>query len=115
MVHYRLIIRGMKSGREAQVLSRNTMDFRYTIKQLQSSKRMYLMVDGMKMFAANENPYTLSVDKLIDWIRQSGGLKKTKYRRTSKEDGRLRTFDVTFGDNSKHTFSVFYSTLIAEV
>lgn len=112
---YRLIIRGMKSGREVQVLSWKTLDFRYTIKQLQSCKGMHLMADGMKMFASNENPYTLPVDKLIDWIRQSGGLKKTKIRRPSKEDGRLCTFDVTFGDDSKHTFSVFYSNPIAEV
>lgn len=112
---YRLIIRGMKSGREVQVLSWKTIHFRYTIKQLQSCKGMHLMADGMKMFSANENPYTLPVDKLIDWIRQSGGLKKTKIRRFSKEDGRLCTFDVIFGDDSRHTFSVFYSNPIAEV
>lgn len=111
---YRLIIRGMKSGCEVQVLSWKTIHFRYIIKQLQSCKGMHLMADGMKMFAANENPYTLTIDMLIDWIRQSGGLKKAKIRRSSKEDGYLRTFDVTFGDDSRHTFSIFYSNPIAE-
>ena len=112
---YRLIIRGVKSGREIQVLSLKTIHFRHTIKLLQDRKGMHLMADGLKMFAANENPHVLPVEKLIEWIRKSGGLKKVKYRHICKEDGELRTFDVTFGDDSKHTFSVFYSNLLSEV
>lgn len=108
---YRLIIRGVKSGKEILILSLRTTHFRYIIDMMTKRKYMHMMADGLKMFSANENPYTLPVEKLIEWIRQSGGLKKVKYRHSCPEDGDLRTYDVTFGDGSKHTFSVFYSKL----
>ena len=106
---YRLIIRGKKSKRELQVLSSSTLPFRYLVELLTKNKSMHLMADGLKMFADNENPHVLPAANLIQWIRESGGLKKVKHRDTCKEDGELNTYDVTFGDGSKHTFSIFYS------
>lgn len=107
--HFRLILRGKKSKRELQVLSTRAFDFYDVLSDMRTDKGIHLMCDGLKMFANNENPHCIKIDKLADWVRKVGGIKKAYYRPQSPEDGDLATYDITFNDGTTATFSNFHS------
>ena len=107
--HFRLILRGKKSKRELQVLSTRAFDFYDVLSDMRTDKGIHLMCDGLKMFANNENPHCIKIDKLADWVRKVGGIKKAYYRPQSPEDGDLATYDITFNDGTTATFSHFHS------
>lgn len=107
--HHRLILRGKKSQRECQVLSSRAFDFYDNIESMAHDKTLHFMLNGTRMVANNENPYTIKMGDFIQMIQESGGIAKATQRTTCPNDGGLLTIDIKCVDGKSHTISLFYS------
>jgi len=106
---YRLIVRGKKSGREILVMSSFNMNLFRSLYERSKDSRYIILVDGKTLYSNSSNPYMTSIQKLMEWTWEHGGIFKGNGRTLCKEDGNLFTWDVEFMDGEKHTFSYLYT------
>lgn len=106
---YRLIVRGKKSGRELLVMSSFNVNLFQSLCGISKSPSCIILVDGKTLYSASSNPYMKSLEELMKWTWEHGGIFKANTRTCCKEDGSLSTWDVEFMDGEKHTFSHLYT------
>lgn len=107
--NHRLIIRGKKSKREIQVLSGRALDFYRILQNVGNSSSRFIRRANGEMYNNFDNPTCLPMKKLKEFIKSHNGIKKAKLRAITATDGSLRTWDVTFNDEHKEAFSLFWS------
>jgi hypothetical protein len=106
-VHVRAVIIGRKSGKIIQVMSSDGLDF---YDSLEGHQRSYWSLhdkkDGHKWIFTNFEPtifYTF--EDFHQMIIRSGGIKKARMRASDPADDYLKTWDITFNDNSEFSLS----------
>ena len=106
---FRLIVRGKKSGREVLVLSTDNESFFLRLNNIRNNPHVIILVDGEELYSDSANPYFYSLNDLMLWTWKHNGILKAKGRTICPEDGNLSTYDITFVDGEKHTFSFLYT------
>ena len=105
--HVRAVIIGRKSGNVIQVLSSDGLDF---YQSLSGYSRCYWSVynktDGTKcIYTPFKDSIFYSTDDFHKFIIEHRGIKRARMRNCDESDDYLKTWDITFNDNTEISLS----------
>ena len=105
--HIRAVIIGRKSGRTIQVLSSDGLDFYDSLSgHCRTYWSVYNKLTGDKLIYTGIDGSIFNTFKdFHEFIIKHNGIKKARMRQSDKSDDWLKTWDVTFNDNTKISLS----------